>query len=219
MVVTSQVNIATLMSNSHHNDRSELRKFIRHQRNHLSQATQTQEAMRLLNVLSAHPNIIKASNIALYLSNDGELNTEPFIHWCWQKKINTYLPVIHPFSKSQLLFLHYHQHSKMKANCYGILEPKLNVNDIIPTHALDIIFTPLVAFDEAGNRMGMGGGFYDRTLAHWYRDYQTNKKTTPRPIGLAHDCQKVSSLTAQAWDIPLPEIITPTQHYRFSSHL
>ena len=74
---------------------------------------------------------------------------------------------------------------------------------VCPVNQLDIIFTPLVAFDSQGNRMGMGGGYYDRTLAHW----QTNQ--TPYPIGLAHNCQLVEQLPVQAWDIPLAQIITP----------
>ena len=103
----------------------------------------------------------------------------------------------------------------MVANQYGILEPKLDVRNIINVTELDIIFTPLVAFDEKGNRMGMGGGFYDRTLAKWHHAFATQPLATPYPIGLAHNCQKVDNIPTQAWDVPLPEIITPTQHYSF----
>ncbi|MFB1000025.1 MAG: 5-formyltetrahydrofolate cyclo-ligase, partial [Colwellia sp.] len=65
------------------------------------------------------------------------------------------------------------------------------------------------------NRLGMGGGFYDRTLATWHMQYQHNKQTKPIPIGLAHDCQKVQSVPRETWDIPLPKIITPTTSYNF----
>jgi 5-formyltetrahydrofolate cyclo-ligase len=61
----------------------------------------------------------------------------------------------------------------------------------------------------------MGGGFYDRTLARWFDEYQTNKSTKPYPIGLAHDCQFVSEVPCELWDIPLPEIITPKRRYTF----
>lgn len=79
-------------------------------------------------------------------------------------------------------------------------------------HQLDVVITPLVAFDITGNRMGMGGGYYDRTLANWRTDQR------PLPIGYAHDCQQVDKLAKQHWDIPLPYIITPTQYHCFTHH-
>ncbi|XQW85931.1 5-formyltetrahydrofolate cyclo-ligase [Thalassotalea piscium] len=195
---------------------NEIRVAIRQRRNLLTTEEQEQASQNLLTQLSSLSVVKQATHIALYLSNDGELDTTDMIHWCWQQGIKTYLPVIHPFSKGHLLFLRYHQNTVMKANCYGILEPKLNVLDIIPVQKLDIILTPLVAFDHLGNRMGMGGGFYDRTLANWYQQYQQNNQAKPLPIGIAHDCQKVDYIPTQAWDIPLPQIITPSQRFRFS---
>ena len=60
----------------------------------------------------------------------------------------------------------------------------------------------------------MGGGFYDRTLASWYKKYKNASQTSitkPYPIGLAHDCQQVDSIPNECWDIPIPLIITPSQ--------
>ncbi|GAA5138965.1 5-formyltetrahydrofolate cyclo-ligase [Thalassotalea piscium] len=193
-----------------------VRAKIRQRRKALSFQEQSIASEALLIQLRELVDVGQANNIAIYLSNDGELNPELFIQWCWQQGINTYLPVLHPFSKGQLLFLRYHQHSQMKANIYGILEPKLSVLDIISTSDLDIIFTPLVAFDAEGNRMGMGGGFYDRTLSKWYQQFQSDINAKPRPIGLAHDCQKVERLAVQDWDIPLAKIVTPTAIYDFT---
>lgn len=196
-------------------NRSKTRQNIRKRRQGLSIDMQQQHSITLLNRLSANIRVKHAKNIAIYLPNDGELNTLPFIHWCWQQGKQVYLPVIHPFSKGHLLFLRYTAQTTLVKNKYGINEPKLDVGNIISVHSLDILFTPLVAFDKYGNRLGMGGGFYDRTLAFWYKDYQINKKTTPYPIGLAHNCQQVENLPSEHWDIPLPEIVTPAQHYIF----
>ena len=68
---------------------------------------------------------------------------------------------------------------------------------------------PLVAFDKQGNRLGMGGGFYDRTLA---RLHEQNWQK-PQLIGLAHECQKVDALPIESWDVPLKTIITPDKTY------
>src|SRR5690606_40461575 len=63
---------------------------------------------------------------------------------------------------------------------------------------------PLVAFDARGNRLGMGGGFYDRTFARAPRA----RTLRPRLVGLAHHFQQVASLPAEPWDIPLDAIAT-----------
>ncbi|QOL24401.1 5-formyltetrahydrofolate cyclo-ligase [Thalassotalea sp. LPB0316] len=184
--------------------RQKLRSSIRQRRNDLSRAFQIKAEQQLLSQLSSYCTQHQVKSVAIYLANDGELQTDAFISWCWQHNVNVYLPVIHPFSKHHLLFLHYSPETEMQTNRFGIREPMLNVQQVIAPTQLDVLFTPLVAFDAMGNRMGMGGGFYDRTLAH------LNNAHT-QVIGLAHDCQQVESIPTEPWDIPLSQIITPTQ--------
>lgn len=197
--------------------RKELRKTIRNKRLSLAPNIQLTSANQLCSLLSLHPKVISSQHIALYLANDGELNTTPFIKWCWAQNKTVYLPVIHPFSKGHLLFLEYSENTSMVQNRFGIYEPKLNVSLIQPIKNIDIIFTPLVAFDQSGARLGMGGGFYDRTLQRWHEHFKKNQLTRPYPIGLAHNCQQVDYIPVEHWDIPIPEIITPSQHYIFNS--
>ena len=191
------------------NARLQLRKAIRQRRNALSVIQQRNAAIALAISLSSHSKIQAANRIAVYLTNDGELGTAAFIDWCWQQQKEVYLPVLHPFSSGNLLFLRYQQDSKLISNAFGILEPKLDVTKVCPLTELDIICTPLVAFDETGARLGMGGGFYDRSLAHW-------QQSKLYPLGLAHDCQLVENIPVESWDIPLPEIITPSKNYCFT---
>lgn len=193
--------------------RSALRKSMRQARRALSPNQQREFAQQLQQQLLKIDRLNQAQHIAVYLANDGELDLMPFIQWCWLQNISTYLPVVHPFSKGHLLFLHYHQTSEMQKNQYGIAEPKLDVSQVLPCTALDIIFTPLVAFDAQGERLGMGGGYYDRTLATWYQQRTTGDH--PYPIGIAHDCQQVDCIPSESWDIPMPEIITPSKHFEF----
>ena len=210
--------------------RNQIRSLIRVKRKSLSIIEQQKLSSELLNQLTARPDVLSANNIALYLANDGELDPLLFIQWCWQNNKNVYLPVLHPFSSGHLLFLHYQPSSIMQTNKYGILEPKLDVRLIKNINEIDIIFTPLVAFDQTGNRLGMGGGFYDRTLSTWFKKYclENNKNgeqkgknvnekipLKPYPIGLAHDIQLIEDVPSQLWDIPLPEIVTPSKQYVF----
>ena len=189
--------------------RSQIRDLIRTRRQSINEADQKEAASALLMQLTSHTKIQQAKSIAIYLARDGELDGSPFIRWCWQQNKAVYLPVIHPFSKGHLLFLKYQQDTTMLKSNYGINEPKLDVRLIRPVKEIDVMLTPLVAFDSTGNRLGMGGGFYDRTLSHWYEQNQIGNSTKPYPIGIAHDCQQVEQLPIQHWDIPLPEIITP----------
>ena len=98
---------------------------------------------------------------------DGEISTDKLIKTLWAQDKHVYLPVLHPFNPNHLLFLRYLPDTPMLKNKFGIWEPKLNVQNVLPLDELDILFTPLVAFDKQGNRLGMGGGFYDRTLQNW----------------------------------------------------
>ncbi|TCJ98656.1 5-formyltetrahydrofolate cyclo-ligase [Volucribacter psittacicida] len=153
----------------------------------------TQQALQFITQQQAH-------HIALYLSHKGEISTALLIQTLWQQQKKVYLPVLHPFCPGHLLFQQYLPNTPMNRNKFGIPEPQLDCSTLIPFQQLDLIFTPLVAFDSQGNRLGMGGGFYDRTLANWQQ-----KKVLP--IGLAHACQQVSHIPMQDWDIPLYKIL------------
>ncbi len=188
--------------------RQQIRQTIRQARRQLTPEEQKIAAEQAkLNALQ-HPKIAQAKNIALFLSFDGEINTQPLIDALWQQNKQVYLPVLHPFSAHHLLFLHYRPDTQLVKNRFNIAEPPLDVRDVLPPEQLDVMLIPLVAFDSQGQRLGMGGGFYDRTLENW-------RQSGFYPIGLAHDCQQVELQPIAPWDIPLPEIITPKKIWRW----
>ncbi|MBN4863904.1 MULTISPECIES: 5-formyltetrahydrofolate cyclo-ligase [Providencia] len=196
------------MQDSLSTQRQQVRRTIRQARRQLSPEQQHSAAEQVMHNALHHPKIAQANNIALFLSFDGEINTQPLIDALWQQNKQIYLPVLHPFSAHHLLFLHYHPDSQLVKNRFNIAEPPLDVRDVLPPEQLDVMLIPLVAFDSQGQRLGMGGGFYDRTLSNW-------QKSGFYPIGLAHDCQHVELLPVAHWDIPLPEIITPKKIWRW----
>lgn len=197
------------LSTANKASRDQLRKTIRRARKSLSATEQNQASLNACQRMLCELTAKKVQHVALYLTHDGELATPPLIAALWQLGIETYLPRLHPFNAGQLLFLHYSADTPMQPNQFGILEPKLDVRAVIPIERLDVVITPLVAFDIKGNRMGMGGGYYDRTLANW------QLKGKPLPMGYAHDCQQVTSLPCEHWDVPLPFIITPSRVLKF----
>lgn len=189
-------------------DRQDIRNHVRHLRRALSDEQQQQAAeLAAEHALNFAP-IRQASTIALFLSVDGELNTRPLIAKLWQQKKQVYLPVLHPFARGQLMFLRYDENTELQPNRLHIPEPPLDVRQLLPLSELDVILMPLVAFDADGNRLGMGGGFYDRTLQNW-QQYQMPL------IGFAHDCQQVEQLPVAQWDVPLSAMITPGQLWQW----
>ncbi|EML1452483.1 5-formyltetrahydrofolate cyclo-ligase [Enterobacter kobei] len=184
--------------------RQDIRQLIRQRRRALTAEQQSHFAQQAAARMMAWPPVVMANTVALFLSFDGELDTQPLIDQLWRAGKKVYLPVLHPFSKGNLLFLHYHPHSELVVNRLKITEPKLDVRDVLPLSQLDVLITPLVAFDEQGQRLGMGGGFYDRTLQNW-------QQYGLQPVGYAHDCQGVEALPVEKWDVPLPAVVTPSK--------
>lgn len=184
--------------------RQQIRQQIRLRRRAVTPEQQTQFALLAADRMMAYPPVLLAHTVAVFLSFDGELDTRPLIDQLWRAGKRVYLPVLHPFSPGNLLFLHYHPSSDLVVNRLKIREPKLDVRDVLPLSQLDVLVTPLVAFDADGQRLGMGGGFYDRTLQNW-------RQHRLQPVGYAHDCQQVDALPTEQWDIPLPAVITPSK--------
>lgn len=190
--------------------RQQLRQHIRRARQQLSQAEQQSAAVTLAQLVLSAKEIQRANTIALYLSNDGELDTLPLIHALWRHGKQVALPVLHLFTPGHLLFQRYEATTPLRPNKYGIAEPVPNITELVLLEQLDLICLPLVAFDASGNRLGMGGGFYDRTLAPL-----AAMPAPPQLMGLAHQCQQVNAVPIEAWDVPLPVIATPSHLWRF----
>jgi len=183
--------------------RQQLRQQIRLRRKSLTHEQQTQAAQQAAARMMGFAPVVEAQTVAAFLSFDGELDTRPLIEGLWRAGKKVYLPVLHPFSAGNLLFLRYFPDSDLVLNHFKIHEPALDVRHVLPLNKLDVLITPLVAFDTTGQRLGMGGGFYDRTLQNW-------RAHGLFPVGYAHDCQQVDALPVEEWDIPLPAVITPT---------
>ncbi|UQX68035.1 5-formyltetrahydrofolate cyclo-ligase [Mannheimia haemolytica] len=178
--------------------RSQLRQSMRLKRQSLTAGQQTQAAESIIPQALSLIESYQASHIAFYLPFNGEISPIPLMEQLLQQGKKLYLPLLHPFTSGQLLFLNYDCKTSLKFNRLRIQEPVLDVRNIIPLQELEMIFTPLVACDKAGNRLGMGGGFYDRTLA------QAQHLIS---VGLAHECQQVEQLPIESWDMPLDHII------------
>lgn len=192
------------------NPRQQLRQDIRRKRRALTRTEQLRAAKRLHAQLCRRPEFIRARHVALYLPNDGEIDPRPLLESCWKMGKKTYLPVLHPILHNRLWFVPFDRNTKLVRNIYKIEEPPIIKAPRRPPWALDLVLLPLVAFDADGNRMGMGGGYYDRTFS-----FKSRRQSIPGPklIGLAHELQRVDRLPVENWDIPLAGVISDQASY------
>ena len=182
-----------------------IRKQMRAKRRALTDDTRRQAAEQFAWHFSRTKHYRNSKRLACYLSNDGELDLQPLIQRAWQDKKHVYLPVLHAPYIDRLYFARYTQDSVLDANRFGIGEPAVAANRRVSPIFLDLVLTPLVAFDQQGNRIGMGGGFYDRSFSFLRRRQHWRKPTL---VGCAYQFQEVDNIDANEWDVPLHSIAT-----------
>ncbi|WP_111493978.1 5-formyltetrahydrofolate cyclo-ligase [Marinobacter bohaiensis] len=188
-------------------NRRQLRRTLRQRRRALSDSQQRAAARGLIVQLMRYFGLSRARHIGLYLPNDGEVDPRAFIEQARRRRLSVYLPVLHPVLGNQLWFYRLDPRTRLRRNRFGIPEPARRNAPRRAPWALDAVLMPLVGFDDCGGRLGMGGGFYDRTFAFKRQAYAR----PPALIGLAHDEQEVESLPVQTWDVPMSRVITPTR--------
>ncbi len=189
--------------------RRQLRQQLRQRRRALSPQQQKIAALKLARNLKRQPLFLRCKHIAFYLPNDGEIDPQPLIRTALQLGKHCYLPVLRPLQPNSLYFIRYTASSPLRPNRFNIPEPVLRLRGL-PANMLDVVLLPLVGFDSRGGRLGMGGGFYDRTFAFKLSASGESDGGQRRPylLGLAHSCQQVESLPLASWDIPLHAVVT-----------
>ncbi len=147
----------------------------------------------------------RSQHIAAYFSVKGEIDPSQIMTIAWQHNKNIYVPSLSTETRL-LTFPQYQVGDPLEKNRYGIDELANSKRKAILPEELDIVLLPIVAFDNKGNRVGMGAGFYDYTF---------QDRPGPLLIGIAHEFQKVDSIPADPWDIPLHGVVTEKDFYWF----
>lgn len=178
--------------------KSTLRKQLRQQRQALAPAFRAQAAAAVATLATGLPTWDTARHVALYWASDGELDPLPLAAACRQQQRKLYLPVL--AGENRLTFHCWNADSTLATNRFGIPEPIPETPETTPAE-LDIIFLPLVGWQRDGYRLGMGGGFYDRTLA---------LRRGPLKVGMGFSCQEIEGFPAQHWDVPMDYVLTET---------
>lgn len=192
-------------------DLSALRRRLRTLRRAVGPAERRAAGRALSRRLARVRHFRGARRIAGYWPADGEIDILPALERALAAGSHVYLPRLGTGPRPRLCFAPWRPGTPMAANRYGIPEPAVPAAATLTARELDLIMLPLVGFDAAGNRLGMGGGWYDRSLAFRLRCRFGGR---PRLLGVAYELQRLDQLAPRAWDVPVDLIVTDRRVYR-----
>lgn len=178
----------------------ELRANLRTQRQALPAPARMAAAQAIVDHLQGHPAFAKPGYVAGYWATGGELplhvlqlNLRSDQIWC--------LPCIQ--ADGGLRFAPWRSGDALVSNRFGIPEPDIDPASQLDAREMTLILAPLLGFTRDGARLGMGGGYYDRSLAF--------RHTTPAPpwlIGVGYGFQEVEDFHRHAFDVAMDAIVT-----------
>ncbi len=192
--------------------RAQIRQRIRQQRRCFSQAQRLVATEAICAHVAGSTLFRNSATLAGFVANENEPDLSAVMHQSWATGKAWHLPIIGLPFLNHLWFGRYDQGDRLKANRFGIAEPEVALARATPPWGLDLVLMPLVAFDLQGNRLGMGKGYYDRTLSYLRHRHHWRK---PRLIGVAYEFQRVDALPLQRWDVPLDGVVTENSLYIF----
>lgn len=182
-------------------DRKSLRSQLRQARRQLDAPARLAAAEALASQLLALPFAPERGFVAGYWAGDGEIALHR-----WQTALPAGLTYCLPMLDGERLrFAPWRVGQALSSNRYGIPEPDIAIADALPAEAMTLVVAPLVGFDPQCRRLGMGGGWYDRSFA-----FRLQQPAPPWLVGAAFDCQQVTALPAADWDVPLDAVCTPS---------
>lgn len=190
--------------------RQKIRARIRRQRRQLNDSERAACAWQLAMHAGKDRLVQNSQHIAVYLPADGEIDPQPLMQQLWAQGKTLYLPVLVTFPAPRLWFTAYAPGDRLVANRFGIAEPARTHYRRIKPMGLDLVMAPLVAFDLGGDRLGMGGGYYDRTFGFLNKRKHWRK---PDLMGLAYELQKQKHIQPEPWDVKLSAVATEAAVY------
>lgn len=191
-------------------DKKSLRKQARAARAALAPAYRRLAARLALQKALRAGLYLKGRRWAFYLPMGEEFDALPLLNQALHMGKYCYLPITAQRIAQPLRFARLDGQHALTQNRYGIIEP--HSRNLMNARRIDVMFMPLVGFDDKGRRLGMGGGYYDATLAYLRTRRRWRK---PLLVGVAYACQKLKEVPAEPWDVRLDMVLTEDGLTRF----
>jgi 5-formyltetrahydrofolate cyclo-ligase len=184
-------------------ERARLRQALRTQRRALPAQQRIDAAEALAERLLALAFAPQSGHVAGYWAMDGEIALHR-----WQIRLPDQaiycLPVLH--DDNLLRFAPWRPGDALVTNRFGIPEPDIESASALPPEAMSLVVMPLVGFDSKGHRLGMGGGWYDRSFS-----FRNSAMPPPWLVGVGFDVQCTDALEVEAWDVTPDAICTESR--------
>ena len=187
----------------HAKQRRAMRSELRERRAALSPKEQSDVAVAVRTRLAGIVALERAQVVGGYRAIRGEVDLDTALTRLHEGGAMVTIPRV---SGDRMDFLPWTSASETVAGSFGINEPVSGEPVQLSQH--DAVLVPLVAFDETGQRLGQGGGFYDRAIA-------AAGAARPLLIGVAHAFQQVRSVPVESWDMPLDAVVTEERVHVF----
>jgi 5-formyltetrahydrofolate cyclo-ligase len=190
-------------------DKAALRRALRARRAALSTAERRRASRQLLRLALRHRLLMRKRRAGFYVPTRHEIDVLPLLERALALGAACFLPIVPGRGRKKLWFTRLGERPAWFVNRYGIPEYHPPAPRKCRAGSLETLFLPLLGFDAEGWRIGMGGGYYDASLAalrirrHWRK---------PRLIGVAYAVQEVDRVPRDAWDVPLDGILTERRY-------
>ncbi|MDR2214510.1 MAG: 5-formyltetrahydrofolate cyclo-ligase [Nevskiaceae bacterium] len=191
-------------------NRRALRRELRARRRAITGRARALASHRVARLIENSGLLKHDARLGLFLSSDEEIDTAPLLALAQARGCRLYLPRITSTRDARMRFIAFQTGDALREGPWGMIEPASGTP--INPRALDVVFLPLVGFDDAGHRIGMGKGFYDRHFAHRREPSQLRR---PLLVGMAYQVQRMSALPHAPHDVPLDAIVTEFSFLRF----
>ena len=190
-------------------ERRALRRSLRAARRSIPAAARILAAESLATRLLALPFAPATGHVAGYWALDGEIA----LH-AWQLRLPTAVQYCLPVlgDDQTLRFASWRPGAPLRPNRFGIPEPEVAVSQLLPAESMALVVLPLVGFDARGQRLGMGGGWYDRSFA-----FRRDRPAPPWLVGAAFAVQQIESLAPEPWDVALDAVCSERDTFLFEA--
>lgn len=189
-------------------DKANLRKTMLNKRNELNSELVELAGEKLLQKLIDMDALRAESCIFTYVDMNNELSTHRILNYCFEHNIRVCVPKVVPDGNTKVMkpYLIDNLDSDLARGTFGVMEPTFS-DEVAKTREvfindIDVVLVPGLAFDEMGNRIGYGGGYYDKFFA------QLHKKGKPLKVGICYDFQVIDKIQGENHDVPMDLVIS-----------
>lgn len=191
-------------------DKKQIRAKYKAARSSMSKEDVMLKSSRIKQLLFSLPEFQTAKTVCFYIATKNEVQTENVIRDAIKLGKRVLVPIVE-MDRTLVMSRLFDYDKELEPGAFGILEPKSTCRRIVPISEAELIIVPGVVFDLDGNRLGYGGGYYDRFLS--------SAKTNTRFVGLAYECQVVDKLPHGLGDVPVHKIVTECRVINAIEHL